>query len=76
MEASARAAAIETAADGISMTFAPMLDIARDPRWGRIAEGAGQTLGSATQFAKAKVRGFQGDGLPEGSARRSGRRHG
>ena len=41
-EASARAAAIEAAADGISMTFAPMLDIARDPRWGRIAEGAGE----------------------------------
>ena len=67
-EASARAAAIEAAADGISMTFAPMLDIARDPRWGRIAEGAGEDPWVVTQFAIAKVRGFQGDGLPEGLA--------
>ena len=50
------------------ITFAPMLDIARDPRWGRIAEGAGEDPWVATQFAKAKVRGFQGDGLPEGLA--------
>jgi len=50
------------------MTFAPMLDIARDPRWGRIAEGAGEDPWVVTQFAIAKVRGFQGDGLPEGLA--------
>jgi beta-glucosidase len=67
-ERSARAAAIEAAADGISMTFAPMLDIARDPRWGRIAEGPGEDPGVGGEFAKAKVRGFQGTGLPEGLA--------
>jgi beta-glucosidase len=54
-------AAREAAAVGIRWTFAPMLDIARDPRWGRIMEGAGEDpyLGSA--MAKAQVRGFQGD---------------
>src|ERR1700730_1239546 len=59
-ERSAREAAIEAAADGISMTFAPMLDIARDPRWGRIAEGPGEDPWVGAEFAKAKVRGFQG----------------
>ncbi|MGH6800724.1 MAG: glycoside hydrolase family 3 N-terminal domain-containing protein, partial [Methylocella sp.] len=67
-ERSARAAAIEAAADGISMTFAPMLDIARDPRWGRIAEGPGEDPWASAEFANAKVRGFQGTGLPEGLA--------
>jgi beta-glucosidase len=65
-EETARTAAGEAAADGINMTFAPMLDIARDPRWGRIAEGPGEDPWVAEQFAKAKVRGFQGAGLPEG----------
>ncbi|MGI8570210.1 MAG: glycoside hydrolase family 3 N-terminal domain-containing protein [Methylocella sp.] len=67
-ERSAREAAIEAAADGISLTFAPMLDIARDPRWGRIAEGPGEDPWVGAEFAKAKVRGFQGAGLPEGLA--------
>jgi beta-glucosidase len=67
-EASARAAAIEAAADGINMVFAPMLDIARDPRWGRIAEGPGEDPFVGALFAKAKVRGFQAEGLPEGLA--------
>ena len=67
-ERSAREAAIEAAADGINMTFAPMLDIARDPRWGRIAEGPGEDPFVGAEFAKAKVRGFQGPGLPEGLA--------
>ena len=67
-ERSAREAAIEAAADGITMTFAPMLDIARDPRWGRIAEGPGEDPWVGAEFAKAKVRGFQGTGLPEGLA--------
>ncbi|MGH6839407.1 MAG: glycoside hydrolase family 3 N-terminal domain-containing protein, partial [Methylocella sp.] len=67
-EASARAAAIEAAADGIGMTFAPMLDIARDPRWGRIAEGPGEDPFVGAEFAKAKVRGFQSAGLREGLA--------
>jgi len=59
-EASARITAIEVANDGIQWTYAPMVDIARDPRWGRIVEGSGEDpyLGSA--FAAARVRGFQG----------------
>jgi beta-glucosidase len=67
-ERTAREAAIEAAADGIAMTFAPMLDIARDPRWGRIAEGPGEDPWVGALFAKAKVRGFQGAGLPDGLA--------
>ena len=65
-ERSAREASVEAADDGINMVFAPMLDIARDPRWGRIAEGPGEDPWVAVQFAKAKVRGFQGAGLPDG----------
>src|SRR5881396_3116917 len=59
-ESTARAAAREAAAAGLHWTFAPMVDIARDPRWGRIAEGSGEDpyLGSA--MAAARVRGFQG----------------
>ena len=62
-ESTARAAAREAAAAGVNWTFAPMVDIARDPRWGRIAEGAGEDpyLGSA--MAAARVRGFQGRDL-------------
>lgn len=67
-EFSARAAAIEAAADGIAMTFAPMLDIARDPRWGRIAEGPGEDPWVAARFAEAKVRGFQGSNLAAADA--------
>src|SRR3984893_6208593 len=67
-ERSAREAAIEAAAEGIAVTFAPMLDIARDPRWGRIAEGPGEDPWVGAEFAKAKVRGFQGTGLAEGLA--------
>ena len=62
-ELAARVAAREASATGIRWTFAPMVDIARDPRWGRIAEGAGEDplLGSA--MAAAYVRGFQGNDL-------------
>lgn len=61
IEASARIAAKEATADGLMWTFSPMVDIARDPRWGRIAEGAGEDpfLGSA--IACAMVKGYQGD---------------
>ena len=62
-EATAREAARETAADGLAMTFAPMLDISRDPRWGRTVEGPGEDPWLAVQMAEAKVRGFQGDDL-------------
>src|SRR5256884_259980 len=60
VEAAARVAAREAAAAGLHWTFAPMVDIARDPRWGRIAEGSGEDpyLGSA--MAAARIRGFRG----------------
>jgi beta-glucosidase len=63
IEAASRVAAIEASAAGLHWTFAPMVDVARDPRWGRIAEGAGEDpyLGSA--MSAARVRGFQGEGL-------------
>ena len=61
--ASARAAAAEAAADGVTLTFAPMVDVARDPRWGRIAESPGEDPWVAAAFAAAKTRGFQGSDL-------------
>lgn len=62
-EKSARIAAIEAAAHGINWTFAPMVDVSRDARWGRIAESPGEDTYLASRFAAAKVRGFQGDDL-------------
>lgn len=61
IEQSARIAAVEASADGICWTFSPMVDIARDPRWGRVSEGNGEDpfLGSA--IARAMVKGYQGD---------------
>ena len=59
----AREAALEGAADGLAMTFAPMLDVSRDPRWGRGVEGPGEDPWLAARLAEAKVRGFQGDDL-------------
>ena len=67
----AETAALEAAADGINWIFAPMLDIARDPRWGRIIEGFGEDPYLASQFAAASVKGFQrqaGAGSPEMAA--------
>ena len=58
-EATARAAGLEAAAAGINWTYAPMVDIARDPRWGRIAEGSGEDPYLGSLFAAARVRGFQ-----------------
>ena len=55
----AKAAAIEASASGIHWTFAPMVDIARDPRWGRIVEGAGEDTYLGCKIAEARVRGFQ-----------------
>lgn len=63
IEKSARIAATEAAAYGIHWTFAPMVDIARDPRWGRVMEGAGEDTYLGSQIAVAQVRGFQGKGL-------------
>jgi len=62
-ELTAREAAIEAAADGLAMTFAPMLDVSRDPRWGRGVEGPGEDPWLAGRMAAAKVRGFQGTDL-------------
>ena len=59
----ARIAAIEATAMGLHWTFAPMVDIARDARWGRIVEGAGEDPYLGSVMAAARVRGFQGDGL-------------
>src|ERR1700681_990648 len=59
----ARESAREAAADGVAMTFAPMLDVSRDPRWGRSAEGPGEDPWLGAQIAKAKVRGIQGADL-------------
>ena len=63
IERAARIAATEAAAEGIHWTFAPMVDIARDPRWGRISEGAGEDVFLASAIARARVRGFQGNDL-------------
>jgi beta-glucosidase len=59
-EKTARAAADEATGDGLMLAFAPMIDVARDPRWGRIAESPGEDPYVAARFAEAKVRGFQG----------------
>src|SRR5689334_19873815 len=60
VEFSARQAAIEATAHGLMWTFAPMVDLARDPRWGRIVEGAGEDPFLGSVMAAARVRGFQG----------------
>ena len=63
VERSARLSAIEAAADGIHWTFAPMVDVARDARWGRIVEGSGEDPYLGAVMAAARVRGFQGSDL-------------
>lgn len=63
IEKSARIAALEATADGLCWNFSPMVDIARDPRWGRIAEGAGEDPYLGSQIAKAMVKGYQGNNL-------------
>ncbi len=60
VEKGARTAALEGTAQGIRWTFSPMLDIARDPRWGRMAEGSGEDTFLDTKMAEAMVRGYQG----------------
>ena len=68
IERSARIAATEATADGVNWTFSPMVDICRDPRWGRIAEGAGEDPYLGAQIARAMVRGYQGDDLSRSNA--------
>ena len=63
IERSARIAAVEGSADGLNWTFSPMVDIARDPRWGRISEGNGEDPYLGSQIAKAMVKGYQGTDL-------------
>jgi len=65
IEKSSRIAAIEASASGVHWTFAPMVDICRDPRWGRIMEGAGEDPYLASLIAAARVRGFQGENLSD-----------
>lgn len=65
MELSARVAAREAAASGIHWTFAPMVDVSRDPRWGRVMEGAGEDTFLGSKIAYSRVKGFQGDKLGE-----------
>jgi beta-glucosidase len=60
---SAQIAAQEASADGINWTFSPMVDISRDPRWGRVSEGSGEDPFLGSQIAKAMVEGYQGDDL-------------
>lgn len=63
VEEVARISAEEASASGVHWTFAPMIDIARDPRWGRISEGSGEDVYLTSKIAKAYVKGFQGDSL-------------
>ncbi len=63
IEKSARVAGDEASADGLNWVFSPMVDIARDPRWGRIAEGAGEDTYLGSRIAQAMVRGYQGNGI-------------
>ncbi len=63
IEKSSRVAATEASAEGINWTFAPMIDIGRDARWGRVMEGAGEDPYLGSLIAKARIKGFQGDDL-------------
>jgi len=63
IEKAERIAASEASASGINWTFSPMVDIARDPRWGRVMEGAGEDPYLGSQIATARVKGFQGNGI-------------
>lgn len=68
IESAARVAAVEASASGIHWTFAPMVDIARDPRWGRVMEGAGEDPYLGSKIAYARVKGFQGKNLGDTNA--------
>lgn len=63
IERTARTAAVEASADGLSWTFSPMVDITRDPRWGRVAEAAGEDPFLGSQISRAMVKGYQGNDL-------------
>ncbi|MDP9086848.1 MAG: glycoside hydrolase family 3 C-terminal domain-containing protein [Pseudomonadota bacterium] len=74
-ERTARVAAFEAAGAGVDWTFAPMVDIARDQRWGRTMEGAGEDVLVGRLFAAARVRGFQGKSLADDDAMLSCAKH-
>ena len=65
IEQTARVAALEASSQGVRWTFSPMVDIARDPRWGRIAEGAGEDPYLGAEVARAYIRGYQGSDLAD-----------
>lgn len=65
LQKTARVAAKEASSIGLHWTFAPMIDITRDPRWGRVAEGNGEDAYLACKITKARIRGFQGDSLAD-----------
>jgi len=75
IEQAARIAAHEAFADGIRWTFAPMIDITRDPRWGRIAEGLGEDPYLASRLAVAMIHGFQSDSLSSAGAIAASAKH-
>jgi len=68
IEKSARVAAKEASADGLNWTFSPMVDITRDPRWGRVSEGSGEDPYLGSVIAKTMIKGYQGDDLKDGSS--------
>ena len=68
VEKGARVSAVEATAAGIRWTFSPMLDVARDPRWGRVAEGSGEDPYLDVQMGLAMVRGYQGEDLSDPTA--------
>src|SRR3569833_2080937 len=68
IEQSARTAAKEATAEGLNWVFSPMVDIARDPRWGRISEGSGEDAWYGSQVAKAMVKGYQGKNMMDADA--------
>lgn len=74
-EKAARIAAVEATANGLHWTYAPMVDMARDPRWGRVVEGAGEDVELACRFAEARVRGFQGRKLSDPDAMMATAKH-
>jgi beta-glucosidase len=63
IQKTAEIAALEASSDGINWTFSPMVDISRDPRWGRVSEGSGEDPYLGSQVAKAMVKGYQGNNL-------------
>lgn len=65
IEKTARVAATEASADGLNWTFSPMVDISRDPRWGRVAEGSGEDTFLGAEIAKVMVKGYQGNDLKQ-----------